>query len=137
MANWALIGKRWGKNMNNFIWYNPTRILFGRGTHNEVGRETAAYSRRILLLYGGESLKAAGTYGAITKSLTEAGVEYRELGGVRPNPRLSLVRQGILLCRREGLDFVLAAGGGSVIDTAKAIAAGVLYPGDVWDFYHT
>ena len=56
--------------MNNFIWYNPTRILFGRGTHNEVGRETAAYSRRILLLYGGESLKAAGTYGAITKSLT-------------------------------------------------------------------
>lgn len=68
MANWALIGKRWGKNMNNFIWYNPTRILFGRGTHNEVGRETAAYSRRILLLYGGESLKAAGTYGAIDRS---------------------------------------------------------------------
>ena len=93
--------------MNNFIWYNPTRILFGRGTHNEVGRETAAYSRRILLLYGGESLKAAGTYGAITKSLTEAGVEYRELGGVRPNPRLSLVHQGILLCRREGLDLSL------------------------------
>lgn len=72
--------------MNNFIWYNPTRILFGRGTHNEVGRETAAYSRRILLLYGGESLKAAGTYGAITKSLTEAGVEYRELGASVPIP---------------------------------------------------
>lgn len=121
--------------MRNFVWYNATRILFGRGTHLEVGAEVAKYSKNILLHYGGKSLKAAGTYDAVMKSLEEAGVRVTELGGVKPNPRLSLVREGIELCRKEQIDFILAVGGGSVIDSAKAIAVGTPYEGDVWDFY--
>ncbi len=123
--------------MIDFTWYNPTRIIFGRQTHLRVGEETAVYSKKALLHYGGKSIKASGTYEEIVKSLTDSGISFVELGGVRPNPRLSLVRQGIDLCRREGVDFILAAGGGSVIDSAKAIAAGVPYKGDVWDFYTT
>lgn len=121
--------------MNNFIWYNPTRIIFGKDAHKSVGEEVVKYSKNILLHYGGKSIKAAGTYEAVTKSLTEAGVRYTELGGVKPNPRLSLVYQGIGLCRKEKIDFILAVGGGSVIDSAKAIAVGACYEGDVWDFY--
>lgn len=121
--------------MHNFIWYNPTRIIFGKDTHRNVGEEVAKYSRNILLHYGGKSLKAAGTYDVVVKSLREAKVRFTELGGVKPNPRLSLVREGIELCRREKIDFILAVGGGSVIDSAKAIAVGSLYEGDVWDFY--
>lgn len=123
--------------MNNFVWFNPTRILFGRDMHLTVGKETAAYAKKVLLVYGGKSIKANGVYNAVTQSLREAGVEYAELGGVRPNPRLSLVHEGIALCRKENISFILAVGGGSVIDSAKAIAAGVPYDGDVWDFYST
>ncbi len=121
--------------MNNFVWYNPTRIIFGKDTHKNVGEETVKYSRNILLHYGGKSIKATGVYETVTKSLREAGVHFTELGGVQPNPRLSMVYQGIELCRKENIDFILAVGGGSVIDSAKAIAAGVPYDGDVWDFY--
>ncbi len=121
--------------MHNFIWYNPTRIIFGKDTHKKVGEEVAKYSRNILLHYGGKSIKATGTYEAVTKSLTQAGVRFTELGGVQPNPRLSMVYQGIELCRKENIDFILAVGGGSVIDSAKAIAVGTQYEGDVWDFY--
>ncbi len=121
--------------MENFNWYNPTRIIFGRGCHREAGIWTAKYSRKVLLVYGGKSLKATGTYDAVTKSLKDAGVAYTELSGIRPNPRLNPVYEGIEICKREAIDFVLAVGGGSVIDTGKAIALGVCYNGDVWDLY--
>ncbi len=121
--------------MEKFVWYNPVRILFGRGECENAGRMVRQYANRILLHYGGGSIRASGIYKRITEALRKAGVDYIELGGVRPNPRLSLVREGIELCRREQIDFILAVGGGSVIDSAKAIATGVPYPGDVWDFY--
>lgn len=121
--------------MNNFTFQNPTKIIFGRGTEKNVGKETLVYSKNILLHYGGGSIKRTGLYDRIVQSLKEAGVRWVELPGVKPNPRLSLVREGIKLCREEKLDFILAVGGGSAIDSAKAIAMGVLYDGDVWDIY--
>ncbi len=121
--------------MENFEFLSPTKIIFGRGTENRVGVETKQYSSKILLHYGGGSIKKSGLYEKVTTSLTEAGVEFVELSGVQPNPRLSLVREGIKLCREQGIGFILAVGGGSVIDSAKAIALGVPYEGDVWDFY--
>jgi hypothetical protein len=121
--------------MNNFVFQNPTKIIFGRGMEKSVGKETLAYSKNILLHYGGGSIKKTGLYDRVTESLKEAGIRWVELPGVKPNPRLSLVREGIKLCREEKLDFILAIGGGSAIDSAKAIAMGVLYEGDVWDIY--
>lgn len=121
--------------MENFNYVNPTRILFGRGMENEVGAWVARSSKRALLVYGGGSIKASGLYDRVTASLKAAGVVWKELGGVKPNPRLSLVREGIALCREHRLDFVLAVGGGSTIDTAKGVAMGVPDDGDVWDFY--
>jgi alcohol dehydrogenase YqhD (iron-dependent ADH family) len=121
--------------VTNFIFSYGTKILFGKGVEAEVGRETAAFSRKVLLHYGQGSIKKSGLYDRICRSLRQAGVQFGELGGVVPNPRLALVRQGIQLCRREKIDFVLAVGGGSVIDSAKAIAIGVPYAGDVWDFF--
>ena len=121
--------------MENFDFRNPTKIVFGRGTESRVGEETAAYSRKILLHYGSGSVKASGLYGRVTESLKAAGVEWTELGGVVPNPRLSLVREGVRACKEKGLGLVLAVGGGSVIDSAKAIAMGAVIDGDVWEFY--
>lgn len=121
--------------MENFIWYNPTKIIFGKDEQKKVGEETAKYSKKVLLHYGGRSIKATGTYDVVVKSLQDAGVEFVELGGVKPNPRLSLVYEGIEICKKENIDFILAVGGGSVIDSAKAIAMGVCYDGDVWDLY--
>jgi len=121
--------------VNNFIFLNPTRIIFGKGTENLVGAETKKHADKVLLHYGGGSIKKIGLYDTVVKSLKEAGVEFTELAGVQPNPRLSLVRQGIEICRKEGIRFILAVGGGSAIDSAKAIAVGVPYDGDVWDFY--
>lgn len=121
--------------MENFVFQNATKIIFGRGTENRVGDEVRAFSKKILLHYGTNHIKKTGLYQRVTKSLNDAGVEFIELGGVVPNPRVSLVREGIKLCRENGLDFILAVGGGSVIDSAKAIALGVPYQGDVWDFY--
>jgi hypothetical protein len=121
--------------MENFTFQNATRIIFGKGTEAETGRETAALARRVLLHYGGASIRASGLLERIRASLRADGVEFIELGGVKPNPRLSLVREGIRLCREKELEMVLAVGGGSVIDSAKAIAIGVPYAGDVWDFY--
>ncbi|MBL7124182.1 MAG: iron-containing alcohol dehydrogenase, partial [Actinobacteria bacterium] len=97
--------------------------------------ETARYGGKVLLHYGGGSIKKYGLYDKVLKSLKDAGLEIIELGGVQPNPRLSMVKKGIDICRKEKVDFILAVGGGSVIDSVKAIAAGVTYPGDVWNFY--
>ena len=91
--------------------------------------------QKILLHYGGGSIKRIGLYDKVVKSLNEAGVEFIELPGAQPNPRLSLVKEGIEICRKNNIDFILAVGGGSAIDSAKAIAVGVPYEGDVWDFY--
>lgn len=121
--------------MRDFTYHNPTRIIFGKGRAQEVGVETARVAKRVLLHFGGGSIHASGLYRTVTASLQAAEVTVTELGGVKPNPRLSLVREGIRLCREQDIDLILAVGGGSVIDSAKAIAVGVPYAGDVWDFY--
>ena len=113
----------------------PTKIIFGTGTEEEAGKEAAAYSDTVLLHYGGGSIRRSGLYDRVMDSLGRAGLEVYELGGVQPNPRLSLIREGIELCREKGIGLVLAVGGGSVIDSAKGIAAGVSYEGDVWALY--
>ncbi len=123
--------------MQNFTFQNRTKIVFGKGTEGQVGEEVKEYSDKILFLYGGGSIKEYGIYDRVMDSLDEAGVGVVELGGVQPNPRLSLVKEGIEVCRENGIEFILAVGGGSVIDTAKAISIGVPYEGDVWDFYST
>jgi alcohol dehydrogenase YqhD (iron-dependent ADH family) len=121
--------------MDNFIFHNTTKIIFGKETEKLVGAEVRKHADRILLHYGGGSIRKSGLYDIIVDSLRNAGVDFVELSGVQPNPRLSLVRQGIGICRDEGIRFILAVGGGSVIDSAKAIAVGVPYSGDVWNFY--
>jgi alcohol dehydrogenase YqhD (iron-dependent ADH family) len=121
--------------MQNFEFQNPTKILFGRGTEDQVGAEVAVYSQKILLHYGGGSIKASGLYDRVTASLKAAGITWIELGGVKPNPRLSLVHEGIKLCKEHQLGLVLAVGGGSVIDSAKAIALGAVIEGEVWDIF--
>lgn len=121
--------------MENFVFQNTTRIIFGAATELKAGAEVKKYSSKILLHYGGGSIKKTGLYAKVTESLQAAGVEFLELPGVQPNPRLSLVEEGIRLCRENEVNFILAVGGGSVIDSAKAIAIGVPYQGEVWDFY--
>lgn len=121
--------------MDNFTFHNPTKIIFGKATENKVGAEVKRYSQKVLLCYGGGSIKRTGLYDRVINSLKENNIEYFEISGVKPNPRLSLVKEGIKLCREKNINFILAVGGGSVIDTAKAIAVGVPYEGDVWDFY--
>jgi hypothetical protein len=121
--------------MDNFIFSNPTKIIFGRDSEKSVGKETVVYGQKILLHYGGGSIKSSGLYDRVVKSLQEKNIEIVELGGVKANPLLSLVNEGIRICREQSIGFILAVGGGSVIDSAKAIAAGVLYDGDVWDFF--
>jgi alcohol dehydrogenase YqhD (iron-dependent ADH family) len=124
-----------GREMDNFTYVNETKIIFGKDTENQVGKETARYGRKVLLHYGGGSIKNYGLYDKVLDSLKDAGLEVIELGGVKPNPVLSMVKKGIDICRKEKIDFILAVGGGSVIDSAKIIAVGVPYSGDVWDFY--
>ena len=121
--------------MNNFTFQNSTKLIFGKNTEDMVGSEIKNYTSKILLHYGSGSIIKTGLYNKITKSLKDSGVEFIELSGVKPNPRVSLVREGIDICRKENIDFILAVGGGSVIDSSKAIAAGVNYSGDVWDLY--
>jgi len=121
--------------MNNFVFQNATKIIFGKETEAQVGLETKKHADKVLLHYGGGSIKQSGLYDIIIQSLKDAGVGYVELSGVQANPRLSLVYEGIKICREEYISFILAVGGGSVIDSAKAISVGVPYDGDVWDFY--
>ncbi|MDK2886404.1 MAG: hypothetical protein PWP54_962 [Thermosipho sp. (in: thermotogales)] len=122
--------------MENFVFYNPTRLVFGKNTVEQIGE----YLRRdkikkVLLLAGGGSIKKNGVYEKVVRSLIENSIEKVEVWGVRPNPVLSKVREAIEVARNEKVEAILAVGGGSVIDSAKAVAAGVLYDGDVWDFY--
>lgn len=122
--------------MNNFQFHSPTEFEFGRGAEAQAGRLVRKYGgARVLVVYGGGSVVRSGLLGRVRQSLAAEGLASVELGGVRPNPTDGLVREGMALGRREGIDFILAVGGGSVIDTAKAIAAGLCYEGDFWDFY--
>ena len=120
--------------MENFKFHVPTIIHFGQGQIAKLGREVAKCSSSVLLVYGGGSIKRNGVYDAAVEQLNSNGVSFVEMGGVEPNPRIETVRKGIALCREHGLDGVLALGGGSTIDCSKAIAAGVKYDGDPWDF---
>lgn len=123
--------------MNDFTYYTPTKVIFGKGSETKVGALIKEQKgTKVLLHYGGGSARRSGLLARIEESLAEAGIAYTELGGVVPNPRLSLVREGIELCKKENVDFILAVGGGSVIDSAKAIGYGVYHGGDVWDFYN-
>jgi len=125
--------------MFNFNYYAPTEVVFGKGTESETGRLVKKYGgTKVLLHFGGGSVKRSGLLDRIKASLDEEGIGYVELGGVVPNPHIGLVYEGIELCRKEGVDFILAVGGGSTIDSAKAIGYGLTNEGDVWDFYeHT
>ena len=122
--------------MNNFQFYSPTEFVFGKGTENETGKYVKKHGgSKVLLHYGGGSAVKSGLLDRVKKSLDENKIAYVELGGVQPNPRDTLVYKGIELCRKENVDFILSVGGGSVIDSSKAIAMGVPYDGDFWDFY--
>lgn len=123
--------------MNNFTFCTPTRYVFGADTEQQTGQLTASMGcKKVLMVSGGGSARRSGLLGRIEESLRQAGVEWAELTGIKPNPTDDRVYEGIDLARREGCDGLLAVGGGSVIDTAKAIAAGVPYEGDFWDFFH-
>lgn len=122
--------------MNNFVFYSPTEFVFGKATEMQVGALARKHgARKVMIVYGGGSVVRSGLLDRVKQSLQEAGIEYCLMGGVRPNPVDTKVYEGIEFCRREQADMLLPVGGGSVIDTAKAIAAGVLYEGDFWDFY--
>ena len=121
--------------MNNFEYCNKTKIIFGKDTENQVGSEIAKYVKRVLLHHSGKSAVKSGLIDRIKTSLKNSGVEWVELTGVLPNPRLSLVKEGVNIVKKENLEFILAVGGGSVIDSAKAIAVGAVNDGDLWDFF--
>lgn len=122
--------------INDFNFYAPTRIVFGKTAEQQIGALVASqHGSKVLIHYGGGSAERSGLLNIVREQLRQAGISFVELGGVVPNPMLSKVYEGIELCRREQVDFILAVGGGSVIDSAKAIGYGVPYDGDVWDFW--
>ena len=122
--------------MKDFNYYAPTQVAFGRKAEQATGRLVKQYGgTKVLVHYGGKSAERSGLLDAVCRALEAEHLPYVKLGGVVPNPRLSKVHEGIDLCRAEGVDFILAIGGGSVIDSAKAISMGVTYEGDVWDFF--
>ncbi|MBO5572365.1 MAG: iron-containing alcohol dehydrogenase [Ruminococcus sp.] len=122
--------------MDNFQFYSPTEFIFGKETEAQAGEMVKKYGgKKVLLHYGGKSAANSGLLDKVKEALEESKIEYVELGGVKPNPRDTLIYRGIDICRKEGVDFILSVGGGSCIDSSKAIALGVPYDGDFWDFY--
>lgn len=122
--------------MKDFNYYAPTEVIFGRDAETKIGQMVKKYNgTKVLIHYGGKSAEKSGLLDIVCKMLENESIAYVKLGGVVPNPRVSKVREGIELCRKENVDFILAVGGGSVIDSSKAISIGVPYEGDVWDFY--
>ena len=122
--------------MKDFTYYNPTRIEFGSGKEKNIGKYISGYGvSKVLIVYGSERIKKSGLFDIVTKSLTDNRISFEELGGVKSNPVLSKVYEGIEIAKTKEVDAVLAVGGGSVLDSVKAIAAGALYNGDVWDFF--
>jgi alcohol dehydrogenase YqhD (iron-dependent ADH family) len=121
--------------MQNFVLHNPTLVIFGKDTTQQIGGETSRYGKKALLVYGKESIKKSGLYDQVTDSLTKAGINFIEHGGVQSNPLLSHVRLGIEKVKQNNIEVIVAVGGGSVIDSAKAIRAGAVVDHDVWQFF--
>jgi alcohol dehydrogenase YqhD (iron-dependent ADH family) len=119
--------------LQNFTFWNPTKLIFGKGQLEQLKTEVPLYGKKVLLVYGGGSIKRSSLYDQVIALLGEIGAEVFELAGVEPNPRISTARKGVEICKQEGIDFLLAVGGGSVIDCTKLIAAGAKYDGDPWD----
>lgn len=119
--------------MKNFTFSNPTKLIFGKGQLEQLKTEVPRYGNKVLLVYGGGSIKRSGLYDEVMNTLKEIDATVFELSGVEPNPRLTTAKKGIEICKQEGIDFILAVGGGSVIDCTKLIAAGTKYDGDAWD----
>ena len=119
--------------MNQFIFSNPTKLIFGKNQLQNLKTEIPQYGKKVLLIYGGGSIKRMDLYNQVINYLQEIDAEVFELSGVEPNPRLSTVHKGVKICKEEGIEFLLAVGGGSVIDCTKLIAAGAKYDGDAWD----
>jgi alcohol dehydrogenase YqhD (iron-dependent ADH family) len=124
-----------GNDMQNFTFWNPTKIIFGQDMIPQTGTETQRFGKKVMLVYGKGSIKHTGIYDQVANSLREAQLNVIEFSGAQPNPRLSHVRAGIVLAKQEHIEAIVAVGGGSVIDTSKAIAVGAKTDGDVWDFY--
>ena len=120
--------------MNAFSFYNPVKLIFGQGQISKLKGELSSYGKKVLVVYGGGSIKKNGLYDTVMAELKEAEMEVFELAGVEPNPRLSTAKRGAEICKKEGIDLILAVGGGSVIDCTKLIAAAAKYDGDPWDF---
>ncbi|AIQ16891.1 butanol dehydrogenase [Paenibacillus sp. FSL H7-0357] len=120
--------------MRKFEFYNPTKLVFGQGTLQALKTEVPKYGKNVLLMYGGGSIKRSGLYDNVLAELNSIGAVVTELAGVEPNPRLSTVHKGVALCREHNIELILAVGGGSVLDCAKAVAVGAKYEGDMWDF---
>ena len=122
--------------MDRFQFFAPSEVLFGKNVEAKVGEMCKKYgAHKVLVHFGGNSAKKSGLLDRVCASLAQAGLEYVLLGGVVPNPLLSKINEGVELCRAEGVDFILAVGGGSVIDSAKGIGYGLANEGDVWDYY--
>ena len=119
--------------MKNFSFHTPTKILFGKGQIENLGKEIKPYAKKVLLAYGGGSVKKIGLYDKTISILKENGIEFVELSGIEPNPKIESVRDGVKLCRENNLEAIVAIGGGSVIDCSKAISASIDYKGDPWD----
>ncbi|WP_047983892.1 iron-containing alcohol dehydrogenase [Ornithinibacillus californiensis] len=119
--------------MNNFTYYNPTKLIFGKGQLDALPEQVKQYGRKVLIVYGGGSIKRNGIYDQVIAKLAEMDAEVFELSGVEPNPRISTVRKGVEICKNEGIEFILAVGGGSTIDCTKAIAVGAKTDVDMWD----
>ncbi len=122
-----------GIKLNSFTFYNPVKLIFGKGQLEKLPTELSTYGKKVLVVYGGGSIKKNGLYDKVIDLLQEADIEIFELAGVEPNPRLSTATRGAELCKKENIDVILAVGGGSVIDCTKLIAAGAKYDGDPWD----
>lgn len=121
--------------MENFVFCNPTKLIFGKGQIKRLGSEISQFGSKVLIVTGGGTVKKIGLFDEVVDQLIQYNIAIFELAGVEPNPRLSTVEKGIDICKKEQIDFILAVGGGSVIDATKAIAAGAKYDGSVWDFY--
>lgn len=128
-----IITKKEGDRMENFTFWNPTRLIFGKGELSKLSEEISPFGRKVLVVYGGGSIKRNGLYDKVMNELEKMDAEVYELGGVDPNPRVSSVREGVNICREKEIDFILAVGGGSVIDCTKAIAGATKFAGDAWD----
>ncbi len=119
--------------MNNFVFHNPTELIFGKNKVDKLAEKVAEYGKNVLMTYGGGSIKKFGLYDKVVSLLEEENLNIFELGGIQSNPRLSSVKKGVEICKKEDIDFILAVGGGSVIDASKAISVGCYHDGDLWE----